>query len=361
MGYFKKIILKNFRNFKLYEAEFSKNCNIFYGENGSGKTNILESISLFAKGKGFRNGRIKNMIKISKQNFNNACEFSSFDQAYKIQVVSEKFQSRYIKKISFNDDVKKETLEYLNSLITFITFLPDMERLFLTSPSYRRNFIDRFIFSKNKNYNTLVNKYKKNITERNKLLLSRFYDEAWLKKLEEEISLLGIEIYKLRSLQVKILQKHLSLLNKNKKLPFVINIQYLDKFYNNKLDAEFYKSSLESTREVDKYTGGAKFGPHRSDLMCYVNQDFSADQLSTGEQKTIVLLLILAQCNYLVNECKLNPVILMDEVCSHLDDNNRSILLKLSQEFNLQIFMTGTEKNLFSFLSTNTNYYNITK
>ena len=61
-----------------------------------------------------------------------------------------------------------------------------MERLFLTSPSYRRNFIDRFIFSKNKSYNNLINKYKKNILERNKLLISKFYDEVWLRKLEEE-------------------------------------------------------------------------------------------------------------------------------------------------------------------------------
>ena len=360
MGYFKKIILKNFRNFHIYEGEFSKNCNIFFGENGSGKTNILESISLFGKGKGFRNDGIKNMIQVTEKKFINTCEFSSFNQSYKIQVISEEYQNRYIKKISFNEDIKREALEYLSSLITFIIFLPDMERLFLTSPSYRRNFIDRFIFSRKKNYNTLINKYKKNISERNKLLLSKFYDEAWLKKLEEDISLSGIEIYKLRSLQIKMLQKHLNLLNKNKKLPFVINIKYLDKFYNNILDIEFYKSSLESAREVDKFTGGAKYGPHKSDLMCYVNQDFSADQLSTGEQKTIVLLLILAQCNYLVNECKLNPIILMDEICSHLDENNRSVLLKLSREFDLQIFMTGTEKNLFSFLSTNTNYYNIT-
>ena len=67
MGYFKKIILKNFRNFKIYESEFSKNCNIFYGKNGSGKTNILESISLFGKGNGLRNDRIKNMIKVSEK------------------------------------------------------------------------------------------------------------------------------------------------------------------------------------------------------------------------------------------------------------------------------------------------------
>ena len=116
MGYFQKIILKNFRNFKIYESEFSKNCNIFYGENGLGKTNILESISLFGKGKGFRNDHIKNMIKLSEKKFINTCEFSSYNQVYKIQVASEKYQNRHIKKISFNEDFNRETLEYLNSL-----------------------------------------------------------------------------------------------------------------------------------------------------------------------------------------------------------------------------------------------------
>ena len=256
MGYFKKIILKNFRNFNIYKGEFSANCNIFYGKNGSGKTNILESISLFGKGKGLRNDSIQNMIKVSEQKFTNTCEFLSFNQTYDIKVVSEKYQNRFIKKISFNEDFNRETLEYLNSLITFIIFLPDMERLFLTSPSYRRNFIDRFIFSKDKSYNILVNKYKKNIIERNKLLLLKFYDQTWLKKLEEDISFLGIEIYKLRTLQIEKLEKHLNLLNNNNKLPYAITIKYLDKFYSNKLDIESYKSSLESTREVDKLTGG---------------------------------------------------------------------------------------------------------
>jgi len=107
LGYFNKIILKNFRNFKIYEGEFSKNCNIFYGENGLGKTNILESISLFGKGKGFRNDHIKNMIQFSEKKFINTCEFSSFNQSYKIQVVSEKYQNRHIKKISFNEDISR--------------------------------------------------------------------------------------------------------------------------------------------------------------------------------------------------------------------------------------------------------------
>ena len=94
--------------------------------------------------------------------------------------------------------------------------------------------------------------------------------------------------------------------------------------------------------------------------MCYVNKNFPASQLSTGQQKSLVLILILAQCRHLINETNIRPIILMDEVCSHLDETNRLILLKIIEDFNLQTFMTGTEKNLFSFLSTNTNYYNIT-
>ena len=84
-----------------------------------------------------------------------------------------------------------------------------MDRLFLLSPSYRRNFIDRFIFSKNKNYNLLINKYKKNISERNKILVSNIYDKIWIEKIEEEIAFLGLEIYKLRLIQIQNLQEHI--------------------------------------------------------------------------------------------------------------------------------------------------------
>ena len=84
-------------------------------------------------------------------------------------------------------------------------------------------------------------------------------------------------------------------------------------------------------------------------------------QLSTGQQKTLVLLIYLSQCKYLVEEVKVSPILLLDEICSHLDEINRKILLELVETFKLQVFVTGTTKNLFSFLSTNTNFCNITK
>ena len=360
MGYFKDIKLNNFRNFKQYSIEFSKNCNVFYGKNGSGKTNILEAISLFNKGRGIRKDQIINFIKYNEDNFVNFANFEETKGKYEIKINSEISNNNSVKKIYLNNDSSKEALDHLYSLFSFLVFLPETERLFIASPNFRRNFIDKFIFSQNNKYNTLINKYKRNIIERTKVLNLDGYESSWLEKIEQNISSTGIEIYKARNTQILSIMKNISLLNTRDKLPFDLNIQIIDKFFEDNLNIEKYMYQLKKSREIDKVIGGSNKGPHKSDYKFLVDDNFSVSQLSTGQQKTIILLLFLAQSNYLVNECNLSPILLMDEVCSHLDDINRKLLLKITQQFNLQIFMTGTDKNLFSFLSTNTNFCNIT-
>ena len=107
-------------------------------------------------------------------------------------------------------------------------------------------------------------------------------------------------------------------------LPYSITIQYIDKFYNNNTDTGFYKSQLKINREVDRLIGGSKIGPHKSDFMCYVKDSIPANQLSTGQQKTLVLLLILAQCKHLVSDCKINPIILM---FVNIEDSNNILFI----------------------------------
>ena len=119
-------------------------------------------------------------------------------------------------------------------------------------------------------------------------------------------------------------------------------------------------SHLKDSRPYDRQFGGTKIGPHRSDIIAVINNDFDASMLSTGQQKTVVLMILLSQCNFLVNYNDIRPILLFDEIGSHLDSNNRRILLDMINRFEIQFFLTGTDKDLFSFVSTKAKFYNIT-
>ncbi len=360
MAKVKAIQLNNFRNFQNLELNLNEKTNILFGDNGTGKTNILESISLLSKGRGIRNTQISNLIYKNEKNFliKSILDINRLD--YELEVSTNYQDEKYKKKIKINNEDSNETLNFLNSKLSFLIFLPEMERIFQSSPTSRRNFIDRLIFTYNKEYNTLINKYKKNILERGKILQNNIIDTNWITIVENEISKLGLKIYELRNTQLTILNKQIKSLNKLNNYKFEINLKINDNFFSSSLDLENYVSSLFNLRDLDKKMGGTKVGPHKSDITAQINNNFDATQLSTGQQKTIVLIIILAQCSYLVKEKKISPIILFDEICSHLDSYNRKILLDMINSFDIQFFLTGTEKSLFSFMSTNVHFCNIT-
>ncbi len=339
---------------------FQDKCNILFGNNGAGKTNILEGISLLSKGRGIRNSSYSNLVKNDQVNFNIKSSININNVEYDIDIFTETRENKLRKNIKINNDSSKEAVHLLNSSLSFLIFIPEMERLFLSSPNSRRNFIDRLIYSKNNSYNTLINKYQKYLTERSKILQHDTYDNDWISEIENEISKLGIKIYEQRKEQLNILNKYIDALNIDNEYPFSIRLNIKDNFYDLNCDILKYSSNLKESRELDKIFGGAKFGPHKSDIIASINNEFNASQLSTGQQKTVVLMILLAQCNYLINDQQKKPIILFDEICSHLDENNRKILLDMINQLDLQFFLTGTEKNLFSFISTNIKFYNIT-
>ncbi len=360
MGCIKKISAISYRNFDKFTFSFSKNCNVFYGRNGSGKTNILEAISLLSKGKGIRKDKLSNIIKRNHKKFIINADFYHNEIVYKITTETYLSNEKILKKILINNEKSKEMIENISNLSPYLYFMPDTERLFLSSPSSRRNFIDLFIYSHNFTYNKTVNQYNKNILERSKLLNNIGYDENWLRKIEENISHSALEIYSLREKQVGILIENLNFFLSYYNLPFSITAKLNDNFFNKKLSHDDYINTLRQNRKFDQIIGGSKIGPHKSDYLFHVNDEYLASQLSTGQQKTLILLIFLSQCKYLKEMLNKKPILLLDEICSHLDDLNRKILLALVESFDMQIFMTGTTRNLFSFLSTNTNFCNIT-
>ena len=360
MAKINNIEFSNFRNFKNFKTSFDNKLNILFGDNGCGKTNILEGISLIAKGRGIRNSSISNLIKKGEDKFFIKNNLEINKNNFDIQILTEKKINNFKKITKINNDASKDALDFLNKSISYLVFLPEMERLFQASPSYRRNFIDRLIFSSKNDYNKLINKYKKTLIERIKILQANNIDDDWLNRIENEISLLGLEINKLRITQIKSLNSELNSLKKDHNFHFEVKLEIKDDSLEAGMDHDRYLSTLKNSRVFDKQYGGTKIGPHRSDIISIINNDFEASLLSTGQQKTVVLMILLAQCNFLVNNQNINPIFLFDEIGSHLDKQNRQLLLDMINKFNIQFFLTGTEKNLFSFISTNAKFYNIT-
>ncbi len=360
MANIKTIEFSNFRNFNTFKTSFDNKLNIFFGDNGCGKTNILEGISLIAKGRGIRNSRISDLIMKREDKFLIKNNLEINNNNFDIQIFTEKKNDKFKKIIKINDDVSKDSLDFLNKSISYLIFLPEMERLFQSSPSYRRNFLDRLIYSSNNDYNKLINKYKKTLIERIKILQALNVDYHWLNHIEKEISLLGLEIYNLRISQINSLNRELNNLKKNHNFQFDVELKMKDDSFDKEINYDKYLLILQNSRVFDSQYGGTKIGPHRSDVISIINDEFDASILSTGQQKTVVLMILLAQCNFLVNNKKINPIFLFDEIGSHLDKQNRKILLEMINRFDTQFFLTGTDKNLFSFVSTNAQFYNIT-
>ena len=167
MAYFKNIKISNFRNFKNFNLNFSKKCNVFYGSNGCGKTNLLEAISIFSKGRGLRKDKIFNFIKNNEEFFSNYAYFVDNNVEYELNAFSEIKNNKFQKKIKLNGETSGEVNNKIQSLITLLIYVPENERLFMASPTTRRNLFDHFILSYCPRYNSLLNFYKKNIIERN--------------------------------------------------------------------------------------------------------------------------------------------------------------------------------------------------
>ena len=162
-------------------------------------------------------------------------------------------------------------------------------------------------------------------------------------------------------MQVDLFVNNLKNISKYFNIKFRVGIEINDGFYDESLNVDKYMIALRKSRQIDKIVGGTKVGPHKSDYIFFVDENFLASQLSTGQQKTLVLLLYFSQCNYLVNTCKKSPILLLDEISAHLDERRRSSLFELLQNLESQIWMTGTERVAFSDILKTAEVYNISE
>ena len=364
----RSVYLENFRSYKKLNIEV-KNFKyvILTGKNGIGKTNILEAISFLSPGKGFRNIRLDEVIN-TESNSNQSSIFFIIEKenqkneigiGFTKESIDNRFQGRKI--IHLNGKKLKRQSD-LPNLVSLIWLTPEMDIFFRTSSLFRRKFVDRCIFNLNPEYLDNLKIYEKNLNERNKILKDistkdLFYIEGkniekdlWLKKIEEKLVNEGIKIFQER---IKFSNDFNSISNNSKSFP-KINISLIGDIekilLTEKLDSvkAMYIQKLQNSRKIDSIKGSISYGPNKSDLkVVFLKKKLLAEKCSTGEQKIILISLIIQFCKLMNNKGNF-PILLLDEIVAHLDNKIKISLFEELKTLKNQVWMSGSDKSLFS-------------
>lgn len=363
-SYIKEIYLDSYRNFKNIEYEFSKGSNLIIGNNGTGKTNILESISLLAAGKGIRRSNFDDFIPLNSNFWHNKYKIHSYMGD---MFVEQKFDSESNKRLIFLNEQKISQNDLINlSNIFWIT--PQQNILFLDTSQERRKFFDRIVYNFDFAHASKIAKYEHYQKERMKIILQDNYDSKWVEIIEKKLSELVADVTFHRH---KILSELQFFIDKEETIFPHINLKLdseIDRFYvsisiynsdyhlvKEKLQ-EYSLSTFANNREKDARLHKTNFGSHKTDFFAILSdKNIEAKFCSTGEQQSILITIILSLIKLFTDKYQKKPIILLDEIFTHLDEDRRIILSEFLVNMDLQSFVTSTEDDFCQFYAKNSN------
>lgn len=340
--YIERLILDNYRNFSNLELTFNNNIIVIIGENGSGKTNILESISLFSPGKGLRGVRYEEISHNNKENWSNVIYLQS--KIGKALLESNFLSSTNARIIEYNGT--KIRSSELGNFANIIWLTPQMDGIFLSSASERRRFLDRIVYNFHPDHASNINKYDYLVSERLKILshAQSNFDESLLRILETKIANIALKINRLRLSVVYFLQQSIATVD----APFPKAKLDVSLLFENKVeDEEFlhkYLANLNQNRQKDKFTKRTNFGINKQELIVqHQEKGQLAKFCSTGEQKALLISILLGQIEANKTIAKTSPILLLDELFVHLDEVHKSSLAEYIINSKLQTFITTTD------------------
>jgi DNA replication and repair protein RecF len=341
---------------------------VLTGPNGSGKTNILEAVSLLVPGKGLRSADIlemKNRAAGPQDLWAIAAEMETASGlTARIGTGLGRDVKRRIVRINGKD---AKSQNELSGFISAVWLTPQMDRLFVDGPSARRKFLDRLVFAFEPDHVTRLNRYDKNMRERMKLLQQpHAADPKWLDGLEAQMAADAVSIAASRLTLLRHLQQHVAALGIAAPL-FPRPLLEMSGGVEQEVPArpaidveDELKSKLAAARALDRDAGRTHHGIHRSDLqVTYIGKNMPAAQCSTGEQKALLVSVILAHALMMQAEKGFVPLILLDEVAAHLDEARRLQLFAQLRALKGQIWLTGTDESIFSSLRDTAKFFQI--
>ena len=332
----KKIKINNFRNYKQEEIKLENDINLFYGENAQGKTNIIEAVFLGSMGKSFRAKKDKEMINLDSERAEIEIAYQKSDRDGKIKI------ELFNKKSVYINGIKIKKLSELLGNIHIVIFTPDDINILKGGPQNRRRFLDIMISQLKPNYMYHLNLYLKTLEQRNNYLRQikeENKDENLLDIWDEKLVQHAIIIYQYRNefiekIKEKIEKIHHEITSHKED----IEIEYMSEC----ITRENYLKLLKERRKLDIIKGFTTKGIHRDDFMIYINKKQLDVYGSQGQHRTAILSLKLTELSLIKDEIGENPILLLDDFMSELDENRiKSFLEKIE---NTQVIITCTQK-----------------
>ncbi|HEY7534528.1 MAG TPA: DNA replication/repair protein RecF [Thermodesulfobacteriota bacterium] len=334
----RSITLKNFRSYKTELLTFHERFNLISGENAQGKTNLLEAIHFLCTLRPFKQVKMEELINFGEVEGRIKGELESDGGLNEVHVILTKGG----KTVKLNGKVVYEIPKFLGKY-NVVTFLPSDLDLIKGSPQDRRRYVDALICSFKSEHLIDLKSYLRVLNQRNALFLrgiTRETLDAWDEKLGE----LGGKIVKRR---IKLIEKLEPVLENNYRLVSGFNaqikIQYKPSFNLGSNVIEHLKKELKERFLFDKRRGHTSVGPHRDLLQFTINGIDASVFASQGDAKTLALALKASEVELTRTLIGRNPILLLDDITSELDERRKGYLYRLIEEYSGQIFITTTD------------------
>ncbi|MGR3465264.1 DNA replication/repair protein RecF [Limimaricola sp.] len=335
--------LSHFRSHKRARLALDGRPVAIHGPNGAGKTNLIEAVSLLSPGRGMRRAGAEEIARRPERlGWKVWAEIEAEGAPHEIETRAEAGQSR-----SVQVDGKTVPQVALARVLRVLWLVPSMDRLWIEAAEGRRRFLDRAVLSFDPGHAESVLDYEKAMRERNRLLKDGVRDAHWYGALEGRMAQAGAAIAAARRAAIERLMAAQD--ETETAFPTAdLALAYPDETPE---EAEDLRAGFAAMRGRDMAAGRTLIGPHRADLdALWRAKGVAARDASTGEQKALLISLILANARALAAQGGAPPVLLLDEVAAHLDTRRRAALYDEICALGLQAFMTGTEPGLFDAL-----------
>ena len=335
------LTLSHFRSHRAARLTFDGRPVAIVGPNGAGKTNILEAVSLLSPGRGLRRAGADDLaLRPDRLGWKITAAVQGLGAAHEVETSAAPGEGRQVRV-----DGKPVPQAHLGRILRVLWLVPAMDRLWIEAAEGRRAFLDRISLSFAPDHAEAVLGYDKAMRDRNRLLRDQITDAHWYAALEAQMAAFGARVAANRQAALDRLaaaqdgaetafpRADLAMIGAEGEVPGPL------------------EQALAEGRRRDMAAGRALTGPHRADLAArFAAKSVAADQCSTGEQKALLISLLLANARALASDLGAAPILLLDEVAAHLDAPRRAALYDEICSLGAQAMMTGTDAGLFDSL-----------